>query len=512
MRSLEDAVTLLDLLEIGSSQKLALVIPGGPVISYDSMRSQVHSLTRQLNLMGLGRGQRIGLVLPNGVEAIISFLAASAVATAAPLNPAYTEEEFRFYLEDTGADALITLPSGGVEAKKASPKGTLLIEANLDHLGRVTFSSEGKSRHSFSRSTLGAEDIALVLHTSGTTSRPKRVPLTHGNLTASVVTIVKTYELGEEDVSLCVMPLFHVHGLVASLLATLGSGGTVVVPPRFDALAFWSLINAHRVTWYSAVPSMHQALLARARRREPDFRFHQTLRFIRSCSSPLPAAVMHQMEEIFEVPMLEAYGMTEASHQMASNPLPPGKRKAGTVGTSTGVALAVMGNKGDILKPGSPGEVVIRGLGVIEGYEENPEANASSFINGWFRTGDEGHLDEEGYLTLTGRIKELINRAGEKISPLEIDEVLLAHPSVLEAVAFGVPSERYGEEVSAAVVLSGETTQADLLAHCRAHLASFKCPRIIHIVSEIPKTASGKVQRRIVASHLAGKGSASSEA
>ena len=506
MTILAEAATLLDLLEVGSGEYPALIVPGGPVITYGSLRSQVRSLARQLNSMGIGRRDRVGLVLPNGAEDIISFLAVSVAATAAPLNPAYTRDEFRFYLEDTGARALITLSNGGEEARKAAPEDTLLITATVDAKGGISFSPIGKSQGSHPTPNPEAEDIALVLHTSGTTSRPKRVPLTHQNIMASVRTIVQTYQLAPEDISLCVMPLFHVHGLVASLLSTLGSGGTVIAPPRFDGLSFWSLVNTYGVTWYSAVPSMHQALLSRARRKDSsNSPFHQSIRFIRSCSSPLPPLVMQEMEKRFGVPVLEAYGMTEASHQMASNPLPPQKRLAGSVGTSTGVSLAVMNEKGDLLGTDSHGEVVIQGPSVIKGYEENPEANASSFVNGWFRTGDEGYLDREGYLTLTGRIKELINRAGEKISPREIDEVLLAHPAVAEAVAFGVTSERYGEEVAAAVVLSGEATQADLMAHCRTHLAPFKCPRIIHIVTEIPKTASGKVQRRIVASHFVGK-------
>ena len=498
-----DGATLLDLLEVGSPEHPALIAPGGPTISYDSLRRQVHAAARQLNSIDIGRGDRVGIVLPNGTEFAISFLAASAVATAVPFNPVYTREEFKFYLEDTGVKALITSLNSGTEAAEAVPEGARLIAATSDAKGEVTLLAESGRQGPILSLAPGPEDVALVLHTSGTTRRPKRVPLTHSNLMASVRNIVETYRLETEDVSVCVMPFFHVHGLVANLLSTLGSGGTAVAPSRFDARVFWSTVNAHRATWYSAVPAIHQALLAWTRRKESvPLSLPGTLRFIRSCSAALPSNVMREMEELFGVPVVEAYGMTETSHQTTSNPLPPQKRRVGTVGPSTGPLVAVIDSGGTVLEPGRRGEVVIQGPNVMKGYEENPEANASSFINGWFRTGDEGYLDQESYLTITGRLKELINRGGEKISPQEIDEVLLAHPAVAEAVSFGLPSERYGEEVAAAVVLGREATQAELISYCREHLAPFKVPHALYIVSAIPKTASGKVQRRNVASQF----------
>ncbi|MBI3665754.1 MAG: AMP-binding protein, partial [Acidobacteria bacterium] len=340
--------------------------------------------------------------------------------------------------------------------------------------------------------------VALVLHTSGTTSRPKRAPLTHANLTVSAKNIAETYKLAPSDVSLCVMPLFHVHGLVGSTLATFYSGGAVAVPPTFNALAFWPLVSAHRVTWYSAVPTIHQMLLARAKEGARPAGA-EGLRFIRSCSSALAPAAMTALEARFGAPVIEAYGMTEAAHQMASNPLPPGERRPGSVGRGTGVQIAILDEAGNALEPGRSGEVAIRGDNVISGYEDNPEANAACFTRGWFRTGDEGVLDAGGYLRLVSRIKELIVRGGEKIAPREIDEVLALHPAVAEVVCFGVPHKVYGEEVAAAVVLKGPAAEAELIAHCRAHLADFKCPKTIHLVKSIPRTASGKLQRRTVA-------------
>ncbi len=494
------AKTLLEVLENGVGSHPAIVTPDSPTLTYDGLKAQIRRLMDQLRSFGIHRNDRVAIVLPNGIEAIASFLAVSGVATAAPLNAAYKPDEFQFYLEDTNARAVITGTQAGEDAVNAAPKGTFHITVSMDKQGEINFSGPASSGGS-SAGTPSADDVALVLHTSGTTSRPKRVPLTHRNLTTSLRNVVDTYQLGQGDVSLCIMPLFHVHGLVASTLSTFQSGGTVVVPLRFNPLNFWPLVKSHGVTWFSAVPTMHQALLNRAKSRGADdsARGADTLRFIRSCSAALPPSVMQGLEEQFGVPVLEAYGMTEAAHQMASNPLPPAKRLPGSVGPGTGVDVAIMDEVGTLLPVGGNGEVVIRGANVTLGYEDNPEANAGSFSNGWFRTGDEGIIDSEGYLTLTGRLKEIINRSGEKISPREIDEVLLDHPAVAEAVAFGVPHPTHGEEPSAVVVLEGQATPKELVAYCRTRLADFKCPRVIHIVDEIPRGATGKVQRRFVA-------------
>lgn len=494
---------ILDLLESGSPSHVAVAVSGGgPVVTYDQLRQQVNALAAHLNQFGLGRGDRIAMALPNGLEMIASFLAASTTGTAAPLNPAYRLDEFKFYLEDTGARALIIPPTGSDEARQAAGDQTLIIEADLDSDGQVRFTSAGVAGPPRARDYPNDDETALVLHTSGTTSRPKRVPLSHANLMISARNVADTYKLTAEDISLCVMPLFHVHGLVASTLATLLTGGTVVVPPRFNPLSFWSTVRDHRASWYSAVPTIHQVLLSRAKAgSRPAGAEH--LRFIRSCSAALPPQMMADLEERFGAPVLEAYGMTEAAHQMASNPLPPGARKPGSVGCGTAVSIAILNEAGELLPTGAVGEVSIKGPNVFSGYESNAEANATSFSNGWFRTGDQGYLDNDGYLTLVGRIKELINRGGEKISPREIDEALLAHPAVAEAVCFGVPDRVYGEEVAAAVALRSEATEAELIAHCRASLADFKCPKVIYIVEAIPRTATGKIQRRNVAAEIA---------
>jgi len=471
-------------------------------LTYAELGGLVDSLARALSDFGLRPGDRIAMSLPNGLEVIASFLAASTVGTAAPLNPAYTVDEFKFYLEDTRARALIVPSGGAAEARTAALETKVaIIECENGGHGDIHFSMHERLSETREDGPPDSQDIALMLHTSGTTSRPKRVPLAHANLLTSAQNVANTYQLTPEDVSLCVMPLFHVHGLVASTLATFRSGGTVVVPSKFNPLSFWTIVREHGATWYSAVPTIHQVLLSRAKGVRPSGA--EQLRFIRSCSASLPPQLMADMEKTFGAPVLEAYGMTEAAHQMASNPLPPLSRKAGSVGRGTEVEIGILNEAGDVLAAGATGEVSIKGPNVFNGYEGNAEANAEAFSNGWFRTGDQGVLDDEGYLTLVGRIKELINRGGEKISPREIDETLLRHPAIAEACCFAIPDRVYGEGVAAAVVLKDSATEKDLIAHCRASLSDFKCPTKIYIMEAIPRTATGKIQRRNVAAAIA---------
>ncbi|WP_257210124.1 AMP-binding protein [Nostoc linckia] len=346
-----------------------------------------------------------------------------------------------------------------------------------------------------------SDDIAMILHTSGTTSRPKRVPIRHRNLIASANNIVSAYSLTSADTTLCLMPLFHVHGLVGCLLSTLASGGTLVCPDGFNALEFWKLVDTYKPTWYSAAPTMHQTILARASRNTEIVKANR-FRFIRSSSASLPPVIIEQMEATLNAPVVESYSMTEASHLMTTNPLPPKVRKAGTVGYGFGVEVGIMDSEGNLLTQGSLGEVVVKAPNVIDGYENNPEANATAFFHGWFRTGDQGTIDEDGYLCLTGRIKELINRGGEKISPLEVDDILLRHPAVAEALAFAVPHKSLGEDIHAAVVLKAEASEKELLAHCSTMLANFKVPKQIHILDQLPRGATGKLQRLAMAKLL----------
>lgn len=493
--------TLGGLIDPIPAEQTAVILPDQNIrLSYGELRRQVQDLAGALSAAGIRPGDRVGMALPNSLSTVVAFLAASMAGTAAPLNPGYKEDEFRFFLDDTNAVVLLLPPEGLDEARAAAGQVPILT-VDTDATGVVSL--RGISERA-PVTPPRIDDVALILHTSGSTGRPKRVPLSHANLTISAQNVARSYALTSEDVSLCVMPLFHVHGLVASTLATLATGGAVVVPTKFAPLSFWRVAQESGATWYSAVPTIHQLLLARVKTGDPRPAGAEKLRFIRSCSASLPPQVMHDLEAAFGAPVLEAYGMTEAAHQMASNPLPPGKRVPGSVGPGTDVRISIRDDQGRALAPGERGEVCIQGPNVITGYENNPEANATAFFEGgWFRTGDQGTLDADGYLTLVGRLKELINRGGEKISPREIDEVLLTHPAVAEAVCFGVPHQTWGEEVAAAVVLREPVAEADLHAFCRERLAEFKRPKQIHITETIPRTATGKIQRRIVAQAFA---------
>jgi acyl-CoA synthetase (AMP-forming)/AMP-acid ligase II len=409
---------------------------------------------------------------------------------AAPLNPADKPDEIRFFIEDAHAKAIITEATNVSVKETIAGLGLPIWQARVDSRGIVQIPElPPASRTSFDAPS--PDDVALFAYTSGTTGRPKCVPLTRANVLWSARDIAAHYDLTSADCGLVVLPLFHGHGLIGATLSTLASGGSVIVPPRFSASKFWKLFREHRATWYSAVPTIHHVLLERA---DSDGAPHSGPRFIRSCSAPLAPTILTSLENRFGAPVIEAYGMTEASHQVATNPLPPLPRKPGTVGLGSGIS--VIDEVGRHLTANTPGEVVVRGPNVMRGYRNNPEANAAAFIDGWFRTGDIGATDSGGYLTLTGRIKDLINRGGEKISPPEIEAVLLQHPAVAEASVFGVPDSKYGEEVSAAVVLRAAASAEQLQTYCRTRLADFKVPKQIHFLSALPKNPMGKVQRR----------------
>ena len=434
-----------------------------------------------------------------------AFLSVAAACVCAPLNPSYRDEEFEFYLTDLPAKALMIgrFADGGAR-EVARRLGIQVIELEWKESDPAgMFALEKVDTDSDMSGAPGPDDIALVLHTSGTTSRPKIVPLTHANLCASARHIVESLGLTAADQCLNVMPLFHIHGLVAALLASLQAGGGVACTPGFVAPSFLDWITELSPTWYTAVPTMHASIVARARSHTTDLETH-SLRFIRSSSAALPRQTSAQLEELFRVPVIEAYGMTEAAHQMASNPLPPGRRKAGTVGLPAGPQISILDSQGQTVPTGTRGEIAIRGPNVTPGYVRNPAANAAAFTDGWLRTGDEGSFDADGYLTILGRLKEVINRGGEKISPLEVDDVILSHPAVSHAVTFAAKDAVLGEEVAAAVVLRPgmEVSERQLREFVAARLIHFKVPRTIRFLDVIPTGPTGKMQRIGLADRL----------
>ena len=499
--------TLSEMLDAQNPAAIALTAPGGVPLRYEALTALVRRTLAQLNAWGLGRGDRVALVLPNCPELATAFVAVASACSAAPLNMAYTEKDFDFYLGDLNAKALIVAEGSSSSALTvAARRGIAVLTLKAEPqsgAGSFTLSrADGPATNAPANGEQAknglaqADDVALILHTSGTTSRPKIVPLSQRNVVASACNIRDTLRLSKADIGLHVMPMFHIHGLIAAILAPWAAGSRVFCSPGFDALKFFGWMQEARPTWYTAVPTMHQALLLRAARNAEVIRAHP-LRFMRSSSSSMPTQVIAELEQVFGAPLIEAYGMTEAAHQMASNPLPPARRIPGSVGVAAGPEIAIMNDAGELLAPGQIGEVVIRGDNVMRGYENNPEANAKAFTHGWFRTGDQGSLSAEGYLTLTGRLKEIINRGGEKISPLKIDEALMDHPAVQQVVAFAMPHDKLGEDVAAVVVLrEGQTlSEQDLRAFAATRLAAFEVPRRVIFMREIPKGATGKLQR-----------------
>ncbi len=468
----------------------ALGQPGRPDLDYRGLAAAVDRVGRQLAGLDVGPGDDVAVVLPNGPEMAAAFLAIGSHAVAAPLNPSYTEDEFAFYMEDLGAKLLVV--SGDTPAARAAERLGIPV-ARLtcgEAAGDIALGDapEAEARRN------AAGDVALVLHTSGTTSRPKIVPLTSANVVASARNVAATLRLTPADRCLNIMPLFHIHGLIAAVLSSISAGAAIACTPGFDALRIFGWMEAERPTWYTAVPTMHQAILARAPRNEAVVR-EARLRFVRSSSASLPVPVFRELERTFGCPVIEAYGMTEAAHQMTSNMLE--RQKPGTVGPAAGPEVAIMGEGGRILGPSEVGEIVIRGPNVTTGYRSNPKANEEAFTDGWFRTGDQGEMDADGFVAIRGRLKEIINRGGEKISPREVDDVLMEHPAVAQVVTFAVPHDKLGEDVAAAVVLADgqRLDPQELRDFASRSLAPFKVPRTIRILDEIPKGATGKLQR-----------------
>jgi acyl-CoA synthetase (AMP-forming)/AMP-acid ligase II len=499
MRTVTHSICMAELIERGDGARPALRAPGREALSYDGLRALVADTVAVLNGAGIGRNDRIAIVLPNGPEMASAFVAVAACATAAPLNPAYKAEEFEFYISDLSAKAVVVLDGDKSPVIEAAARlGVPLIPLTPladGPAGAFTLAPSGSGAPA-AGGMAAPDETALILHTSGTTSRPKIVPLSQSNIAASARNISAWLGLEADDSCLNVMPLFHIHGLIAAVLSSLYAGASVACTPGFNALQFFAWLDEIKPTWYTAVPTMHQAILARAGRNR-EILERNPLRLIRSSSSSLPGPVMSELEEVFSAPVIEAYGMTEAAHQMACNPLPPRERRPGCVGIAAGPEVAIMSPAGELLAPGEIGEVVIRGDNVTLGYENNDKANAEAFTNGWFRTGDQGQMDAAGYLTLTGRLKEIINRGGEKISPREVDDVLMTHPAIAQAVVFAVPHDKLGEDVGAAIVLrEGETaSEQEIREFAAEHLAAFKVPRKILLLDEIPKGATGKLQR-----------------
>jgi acyl-CoA synthetase (AMP-forming)/AMP-acid ligase II len=479
--------------------KPAVLAPGRAALSYSRLYQHIDAMGRTLRAMGIGRNDRLAVVMPNGPEMAVAILAAATSAACAPINPAYAAEEMERYFADLQPHALLTQAGIDSAARRvALARGVRILDlaTALDaEAGLFTIVGDGRSAPS--REPARPGDVALLLLTSGTTSRPKIVPLSHGNICASAYSSAAALALRETDRCLNVLPLFHGHGLIATVLASLAAGASVACTPGCDVDSFFAWLTAFRPTWYSAVPTMHQAILAQARRERPRAE-HCRLRLIRSASAPLASRIFEQLERTFDTAVIEFYGMTEtASAPIACNPLPPRRRKAGSVGIPVGLDVAIMDEGGVLLTGGQTGHVVVRGASVTSGYVDDRTATQAAFVGDWFKTGDQGYFDGDGYLFLVGRTREMINRGGEKIAPREVDEVLLEHPAVAEAVTFAIPHATLGEDVASAIVLRPhrQATPKEIRQFASGRLAEFKVPRQVLVLDELPKGPTGKVQR-----------------
>jgi len=493
---------VLKMFQDHNDDNVALTSETNSKLLYGELKLFVYKISRQLAGNGITNKDRAAIILPNGPYMASSFLAISSYMSAAPLNPAYKTNEYEFYLKDLSPKIVIVEPNSKnnvieVAKKLKIPICEIKIQKNSPPGLFDLF--EKSSEYSLPEEN----DEALVLHTSGTTSRPKIVPLTNKNIFSSAVNISKSLELSEIDHCLNIMPLFHIHGLIAILATSMKVGASVCASNGFNAIKFLELAKSEKITWYSGVPTMHQTILLRTEK-NLELAKDLKLRFLRSSSASLPPAVFKKLNSIFKCPVIEAYGMTEATHQMTSNPLPPKIQKPGFVGVPAGPDVCIMDDNDKILNQGEVGEVCIKGNNVTLGYDNNPEANKKSFSNGWFRTGDQGYFDQDGYLKISGRLKEIINKGGEKISPLEVDNILMDHPLIEQAVCFGYEDKMLGEEIAAAIIVKeGQNfSEIDVKNYAEEKLVKFKIPKKIFFVNEIPKGATGKLQRNILAKNF----------
>jgi acyl-CoA synthetase (AMP-forming)/AMP-acid ligase II/NRPS condensation-like uncharacterized protein/acyl carrier protein len=484
-------------------EAIAILAPGQPPVTYGALWARVNEAVQRLQSLGLGRSDRVAVVLPNGPDAAVAMIAVAIAAVCVPLNPGFTADEWRRYFVDLQVSALLTWPD--MDSASRAVAHSLGIPV-MDLWPRP---SEGPGKFSIvgpaTAGTVGCEtqsaDDAFILVTSGTTSRPKMVPLTHASVCLAAHNVGGPLALGPRDRLLNVLPLFHGLGLITGVLAALAAGSSVVCTSGFDAAAFFGWLSEFRPTWYSAIPAIHRALLSAAisdKRRAQ----RSSLRLIRSASSPLPRDVLAGLEALFGIPVIDTYGMTEATTQVTANPL--ARRKPGSVGQPAGPEVAIMDSEGRRLPSGERGEIVLRGPTITRGYYNDAVATDSAFRDGWFRTGDLGYLDRDGYLFIVGRTKDVIKRGGHQVAPVEVEETLLGHPDVVEVAAFSIPHRRLGEDIAAAVVLrrSAKVSAQELRNFARQRLAAFKVPGLIEIVPQIPKSAGGKIKRSGLAAAL----------
>ena len=469
--------------------------------TYAELRQQVDEIGRALDSLDIGQGAKIAFLANNGAWTALLYLGVMANGRViVPLNAVAGSVQLEHVLNHSDSEVVFVSP-------EYKDKLTPLLE-KIDRNIKVLELNEQKGlmwTHSIPpENTKGirpdAHDPALLLYTSGSTGPPKGAVLTHRAIVSGGRNVIGGHELNANDRALCVLPIYHINGAMVTVAAPLISGGSVVMPNRFSAKSFWSLVAKYQCTWSSVVPTIIKYLLDRSDQEPFEFGHDNRLhcfRFGRSASAPLPSAVLQQWEDTFKVPMIETLGLTETAGTVSTNPMPPREHKPGSVGLAYGNEIKVIDERGGECKPGTVGEIVIHGDNLLDHYYKNQEATDAGFLDDWFRTGDMGFLDEDGYLFITGRLKELIIRGGENIAPREIDDVLYKHDAILEAATVGVDDEHYGQEVVACVVRRKgyDCSEQEIKEFCQAAVGEYKSPKKIYFMDDLPKGPSGKILR-----------------
>lgn len=465
----------------------------GDKLTFADLQKESKWIRKKFIENGAEKGERVILFLENGIQFGIGFFGTVySGLVAVPINFSYKKNELDYVINDSEASYLLT--SIGIYEQNKELFEDLngrIVEFNEKNLILLVLKKEEKITGT---TMIEKQDLALLLYTSGTTGKPKGVMLTHQNLIAEASHITFAHELTDEDVTVCILPFFHINGLVITLITPMTVGMKAIVPLKFSASKFWDWVETYHVSWFSAVPTIYSILLSKAK---DDSKDYSSLRFARSASAALPVAVLREFEERYHVPIIESFGISEGGSQITTNPLPPKITKSGSVGLGYGNKVKIINEKGKIAKPYEEGEIVIQGDNIAIGYWRKPDATKESFADGWFYSGDIGYLDEDGYLFISGRKKELINRAGEKFSPREIDEILYQLPEVELAAAVGIPHPLYNEEVVAYIKLKDgkELSVEQIKDYCRTKLVDFKIPKEIFFTENFPKGPSGKIQR-----------------
>ncbi|HEX7175752.1 MAG TPA: long-chain-fatty-acid--CoA ligase [Pyrinomonadaceae bacterium] len=471
----------------------------GREFTYAEFDAAVNRTANMLSAHGLAKGDAVSLLMPNSAEYVIAYFACFCLgALAGPVNSLLKPQEMAYAVGDSEARALLyhtEFETHVSELRNATPR----LEAAIvfDSVDEATAGQSDELNERARATRLGPEDDAIIIYTSGTTGKPKGCLLTHANLLANARQIAAWLGFTSSDRLLTVMPLFHMNAVSVTTAAALYAGGSTLVSPRFSATRFWQIVSDYGVTSFGSVATMLSMLLAKYPEGVPEGLNTERLRFAMCGSAPVPAEVLRRFEQTFGCLVVEGYGLSESTCRSTFNP-PDARRRPGSCGLPIGNEMKIFDEEDREVPDGELGEIVMRGENVFKGYYKNPQATERAFRSGWFHTGDVGYRDPEGFFFIVDRKSDMIIRGGENIYPREIDEVLYQHAAVAEAAAVGLPDELYGEEVAAFVVLKAgrAATEDEIKVHCRAHLADFKCPKVVHFVEALPKGPTGKVLKR----------------